>query len=138
MDGKRTNAMPLFCQNRWVPYYRYQWKWQMHSNFNLPKPMVPLYGHHLKWQIPSLKELPSLRRKGGEASKKHNVLFAAGVGFYNPIIILPPVSLYKTPACVLQKLVLRTRICKHIAPPEGEMGKEGKCQFQGVLYREPS
>jgi len=80
------------------------------------------------------KELPSLRRKGGEAGEKHEVLFAAGVGFNNPVIILPP----ETPACVLQKLVLRTRICKHIAPPEGEMGKEQKCQFQGVLYREPS
>ena len=26
----------------------------------------------------------------------------------------------KPPACVLQKLVRCTRICKHIAPPEGE------------------
>ena len=32
--------------------------------------------------IPSLNELPSSQREGGEASKKHNVLFAAGVGSY--------------------------------------------------------
>ena len=55
--------------------------------------------------------------------------FAAGVGFYNPIIILPP----ETPACVLQKLVLRTRICKHIAPPEGEEEKNANANFKGFI-----
>ena len=64
--------------------------------------------------------------------------FAAGVGFYNPIIILPPVSLYKTPACVLQKLVLRTRICKHIAPPAGEEGKKENASFKGFIIGNPA
>jgi len=80
------------------------------------------------------KELPSLRRKGGEAGEKHEVLFAAGVGFNNPVIILPP----ETPACVLQKLVLRTRICKHIAPPEGEKGKKENANFKGFIIGNPA
>ena len=86
----------------------------------------------------SLKELPSPQREGGEAGKRHEVHFAAGVGFYNPIIILPPVSLYKTPACVLQKLVRCTRICKHIAPPEGEKGKKENANFKGFYIGNPA
>lgn len=48
----------------------------------------------------SLKELPSLRRKGGEAGKRHEVHFAAGVGFYTFIILPLLSSLSITPACV--------------------------------------
>ena len=67
------------------------------------------------------KELPSPQREGGEASKRHEVHFAAGAGFYNPIIILPPVSLYKTPACVLQKLrAPHSHLQTHRSPRGGE------------------
>ena len=71
---------------------------------------------------PFLFSQTPLPLEGGEASKKHNVLFAAGVGFYNPIIILLPVFLYDPRVCLWKLRALRSHPQTHRSPRGGTVG----------------
>ena len=87
--------------------------------------------------FPKKNSPPSAGREGKRAKGTKCILQQGWVS------TIPLLSYYqfpstKPPRVFCRSFVLRTRICKHIAPPEGEEGKKGKCQFQGVHYREPS
>ena len=71
--------------------------------------------------FPERTPLPPQEGRGSE--QKAQRAFCRRGGFYNPIIIVPPVSLYKTPACVCGSFARCARIPKHIAPLGGESWK---------------